>query len=219
MKYDHEFYEEHLPGVQRSAKVVVPLLIDLVRPRSVADIGSGIGGWLEAFVRLGISDVTGFDGDWVPPSALRIPERNFQVADLSRLGDPLRRYDLALCLEVAEHLDEAAGRNLVRFLVGSSDFVAFSAAIPGQGGRGHINEQWLDYWVLAFSRYDYQLFDPLRTVIWDDKLVEPWYAQNLVFFASRGSDPAAVARLAEGHAKNAIPVKAVHPGHRVGRYS
>ncbi|MET8139911.1 class I SAM-dependent methyltransferase [Sphaerisporangium sp. NPDC005288] len=210
-KYDNDFYEKWLPLVQSSARVIVPVIIDLVHPRSVIDVGCGIGGWLEEFLRQGITDVLGMDGEWVDPALLRIPKQKFRAADLSNLGEPSRRYDLALCLEVAEHLDDAAGRKLVTFLAGSAEFVAFSAAVPGQGGPGHINEQWLDYWIEAFAEHDYRIFDPIRTLVWDDRSVAPWYAQNLVFFTGRKSDDAAVQQLAEGHSKNAIPVRAVHP--------
>jgi hypothetical protein len=209
--YDNDFYEELLPGVQCSARVIVPMIIDLVHPRSVVDVGCGLAGWLEEFLNQGIVDVLGLDGAWVDPALLRIPKHMFRATDLSNLGQPNRRYDLAICLEVAEHLDEAAGRKLVAFLTGSADIVAFSAAVPGQGGPGHINEQWLDYWVQAFAEHDYRIFDPIRTLVWDHDSVEPWYAQNLVFFTGQNADDAAVQQLTEGHSKNAIPVRAVHP--------
>ena len=37
-------------------------------------------------------------------------------------------------------------RPVVEWLTASSDIVAFSAAITGQGGKGHVNEQSPDYW-------------------------------------------------------------------------
>jgi hypothetical protein len=52
------------------------------------------------------------------------------------------RFDLALCLEVAEHLPAAAGDSLVRRLASVGARILFSAAIPGQGGRNHVNEKW-----------------------------------------------------------------------------
>ncbi|MFG2803777.1 class I SAM-dependent methyltransferase [Streptomyces pseudovenezuelae] len=219
MKYTREFYNQYLPGVERSAKVVVPMMIDLIRPRSVIDVGCGVGGWLREFLRQGVADVTGIDGDWVEPSSLQIPEQNFRVADLTHLRSPERKYDLALCLEVAEHLDEPTGRKLVDFLAASSDFIAFSAAVPGQGGTGHINEQWPDYWARVFSKHDYHLFDSVRALLWDDDCVEPWYAQNLVFFSRQGSDHSVISRLQELHSRNAITVRAIHPSLRVGKYS
>jgi SAM-dependent methyltransferase len=217
-KYDKDFYEEHLSGVQSSARAIVPMMIDLVRPTSVVDVGCGLGGWLEEFLGQGIVDVLGLDGEWVDPALLRIPKHMFRTVDLSSLGEPSRRYDLALCLEVAEHLDDAAGRKLIAFLAASADFVAFSAAVPGQGGPGHVNEQWPAYWIKAFAEHDYRVFDPIRTLVWDDRSVSPWYAQNLLFFTCRNSDDVAVQRLAEWHSKNAIPVRAVHPAvARAGR--
>jgi SAM-dependent methyltransferase len=61
-------------------------------------------------------------------------------------------FDLALCLEVAEHLTPRMGDRLVEFLARHAPVVVFTAAPPGQGGIGHVNEQERDYWVARFER-------------------------------------------------------------------
>src|SRR5690242_16630203 len=102
--YDRAFYERHRTGSGSSAEVVAPLVFAWVRPRSVVDVGCGMGTWLAAFRRRGVEDVVGVDGSPVPPDLLQIPPDRFLVRDLSKPLDLGRTFDLALCLEVAEHL-------------------------------------------------------------------------------------------------------------------
>lgn len=193
-----------------SAEVVVPMVIDLVGPESVVDIGCGRGAWLSAFRRCGVYDVVGLDGDYVDRDGLAIPSDCFQAADLSqpiRLG---RSFDLAVCLEVAEHLPASASANLVGALTTAAPVVLFSAAIPGQGGVGHVNEQWPDYWRSLFEQKGYVALDILRPQLWDDPRVAFRYRQNSFLYASVehvGEHP----DLAEGNQRQVIPSRIVHP--------
>ena len=61
-------------------------------------------------------------------------------------------FDLAFCLEVAEHLPPYLGDRLVDFLALRAPVVVFTAAPPGQGGIGHVNEQDKAYWIARFER-------------------------------------------------------------------
>jgi hypothetical protein len=91
-------------------------------------------------------------------------------------------------MEVAEHLPEARAEGLVGDLVRLAPVVLFSAAIPGQGGTGHINEQYLSYWVNHFAARDYVLLDFIRPSLWNDERCDWWYRQNVVLFAHK-DDP------------------------------
>jgi hypothetical protein len=51
-----------------------------------------------------------------------------------------KRFDLAISLEVAEHLPEGSAGALVSTLIEAAPVVVFSAAIKGQSGTNHINE-------------------------------------------------------------------------------
>ncbi|MFI5983633.1 methyltransferase domain-containing protein [Streptomyces sp. NPDC051555] len=211
--YGAWFYESQQDGSARSAARVLPLVFDLVRPSSVVDLGCGTGSWLAEARRIGAETVLGIDGDWVPESALRIPPDSFLRWDLSH---PLRlegrRFDLAMSLEAAEHLDPARADSLVADLCALSDVVLFSAAIPGQTGSDHRNEQWPTYWRDHFDRWDYQLVDCLRTRLWDDPEIEPWYAQNAFLYVS-ADRLAADERLRGAAAETGLmPLCAVHPG-------
>ncbi|MGO4456390.1 methyltransferase domain-containing protein [Streptomyces sp. M-16] len=211
--YGTWFYESQQDGSARSAERVLPLVFDLVRPSSVVDLGCGTGSWLAAAGRLGAQTLLGVDGDWVAESALRIRPESFLRWDLSvplRLDD--RRFDLAMSLEAAEHLDPGRADSLVADLCALSDVVLFSAAIPGQTGSDHRNEQWPNYWRDHFGRWGYELVDCLRTRLWDDPEIEPWYAQNAYLYVS-ADRLAGDERLREAAAETGrMPLCAVHPG-------
>jgi len=117
-------------------------------------------------------------------SQLLIPQENFRSADLTLPFMLDRTYDLALCLEVGEHIPEENSEVLVQSLCDLSSIVAFSAAIPMQGGNYHVNEQWPEYWAEKFSCRGYKAIDLVRPKVWSDPDVEYYYSQNLIVYAS-----------------------------------
>lgn len=175
--YDPAFYDMIRPGCVASAETVVPYLIDLVgQPSTVIDVGCGEGIWAAEFARHG-AEVTGVDGPW--HTAHPLGDR-FIPRDLTRPLDLPGRFDLAVTLEVAEHLPPAAAAGFVADLTRLADIVIFSAAIPGQGGVGHINEQWPGYWADLFAEHGYHVTGDIRAGLWEDDRVENWYRQNLL---------------------------------------
>ena len=181
-RYSKEFFSRIEESAERSAREVVPLVLDLLRPKSVIDVGCGTGNWLAVFRDLGVEDAWGVDGSYVPKEGRQIPPDRFLERDL---GKPLmldRRFDLVVSLEVAEHLPASAAPTFVQSLVGLGPVVLFSAAIPFQGGVHHVNEQWPDYWAELFGRHSYVALDCLRKRIWSNDKVQWWYAQNILLF-------------------------------------
>jgi SAM-dependent methyltransferase len=182
--YDTDYYEKQAEGSSRSASAVVPMLLQFVPAKSVVDVGCGTGTWLAAFRENGVPRILGIDGEWVAPEKLRISPDCFIVLDLRTPIEIEERFDLAVSLEVAEHLPEEAGETLVDSLTRLSSVVAFSAAVPGQGGRDHLNERCPDHWERLFARRGYCVIDCARPQLWNDSRVECWYRQNLLLFAS-----------------------------------
>lgn len=180
--YTTAFYQRLRDGAARSAAVVVPLVLGLVPVRSVIDFGCGDGTWLAAFQKLGIDDVLGIDGEYVERKVFQISEERFRAFDLTKPFSPERSFDLAMSLEVAEHLPSKCAATLVESLIGSAPIVLFSAAIPFQGGTNHVNEQWPDKWAELFKKHNYLPVDFLRKQLWQNQDVEFWYAQNLLLF-------------------------------------
>jgi SAM-dependent methyltransferase len=183
--YSNGFFEQISAGCERSADVVVPMICDLVRPASVVDVGCGQGVWLRRFKRSGVTRVFGIDGDYVDPRSLLIERGEFMAVDLEKPLPRLGSFDLALCLEVAEHVSAEIAGSLVKDLTSLAPVIAFSAAIPGQRGTHHVNEQWPEYWAVQFRDAGFLAFDPIRPRVRSNASVELWYRQNLVVYAAR----------------------------------
>ncbi|GMQ26643.1 hypothetical protein Aoki45_33260 [Algoriphagus sp. oki45] len=172
---------------QKAAEIVLPLLFQFFNPISLLDVGCGIGTWLSVAKKLGVLDVKGVDADYVDRILLRkyFSEEDFISHDLTRPLELGRKFDLCLCLEVAEHLPENSGETLIDTLVCHSDMILFSAAIPGQGGQNHINEQEPQYWIEKFAKRGYNVFDPIRPLVWNNDSVDFWYRQNIFVFSKK----------------------------------
>ena len=209
--YTAEFFARQREQARRSAEVVVPLVLELTSPASIVDVGCGTGTWLTVFSELGIDDATGIDGEYVDERTLDIPRERFLARDLAAPLAVRRRFDLVLSLEVAEHLPRRSAATFVEGLTRLGPIVLFSAAIPGQGGTKHLNEQWPSYWAELFGKHDYVHVDCLRRRLWNDASVAPWYAQNMLFYVSRPDLPqfTDLARLYDP--SEARPLDLVHP--------
>jgi hypothetical protein len=194
--YSREFFAGQVNGSASSAAVVVPLVLSLVPAKSVVDVGCGLGTWAAQFLVSGVPDVWGIDGDYVNRSELRIPSDRFLPRDLTKSLRLDRTFDLAVCLEVAEHLPGSRAAGLVADLTSMASCILFSAAIPGPTGSNHINSQYLPYWIELFERQGYEAIDPIRPRIWGHESVEWFYQQNIVMFVAL-TDPL----LAEGFPK------------------
>ena len=210
--YDPSFFANHHAGSITSARVIVPMLRELGSFTSVVVVGCGTGEWLSVFAETGAADYLGIDGPWVDPAALRIPRERFMATDLAAPPPINRRFDLALSVEVAEHLPESSADTFVATLTSLAPVVAFSAAIPGQGGTSHINEQWPEYWAAKFQARGYTCIDCLRARLWNDPRVQWWYAQNIMLYADASALAANPALAAAARSTENPPRRLVHPG-------
>ena len=213
-RYSPEFFATQSGRSLISARVVLRELFRTFHPRSVIDVGCGVAPWLRAAQELGVEELLGVDGDYVKRAHLLVDPSCFVAADLERqrvaeaLG-PGRRFDLVICMDVAEHLSFDRAPSLVEDLAGLGDVVLFSGAIPFQGGEHHINEQWPEFWALLFRKAGFACADLLRRKIWASGEVDWWYAQNtLVFFRE---DSAAAAALAPHRVADGESLSRVHP--------
>jgi SAM-dependent methyltransferase len=207
--YNKGFFAEQIDGSARSARIVVPVVMELVRDvSSVVDLGCGAGAWLARFKEAGIQRVLGLDGGTAAVhDQLEIEPHEFRVADLEREIHVDETFDLCICLEVAEHLADRAAPVIVQNACKLSDVILFSAAIPGQGGTNHVNERWPSYWVDLFASAGYEALDVVRGRLWNDARVEWWYRQNLLLFANK----AGLARIAHCAESGSKPLDIVHP--------
>jgi hypothetical protein len=217
--YSGGFYARREARVSASAAALVPRLVELLGPRSVIDIGCANGLWLEAFSRCGVELVRGIDGPWVPRESLRIPAAAFSTLDFGRcalpypLGGTGEHFDMLLCLELLEHLPPDRADALVEAMCALSDALIVSAAVPHQGGTGHVNEQWPDHWRGLFAARGFVACDFLRIACWDDERIAPWYRQNIVGYF-RGAVPPHIHAFASEQALRLVdqPLALCHPG-------
>ncbi len=188
-QYDQDFYDQQMSGSYRSAQVFAGILASIMVPRSVADLGCGRGTWLKAFGEVGARKLVGFDGAWNRQENMVDGSIVFNPWDLNKsiCWDPAEKFDLAVSLEVAEHLEPASAPSFVSSLASLSDLVLFSAAFPGQGGTHHINERPHSYWASLFAAHAYVPFDVFRPIVWGDQRVEFWYRRNAFLYARTGS--------------------------------
>jgi SAM-dependent methyltransferase len=211
VSYTREWFAARESATERSAGAMVPFLFGLAHPRSVVDVGCGLGSWLMAFREQGVEEVLGIDGDHVARDLLRIPADQFRALDLREPFDLGQTFDLALSLEVAEHIPAEAAHSFVESLTRLAPVIVFSCAVPRQGGTGHVNEQWPDYWANIFSEYHFVSIDAVRPRFWSDDRVRYFYAQNTILYV-RATELDSYPPLAEmSLSEQGSPLPLVHP--------
>jgi SAM-dependent methyltransferase len=202
--YSRDFFSVRAEGSELGARICLPICFELVKPTSVVDVGCGTGGWAKTAMDLGIEDIIGVDGDYVDTDQLLIPSDRLVTRDLERSIDLDRQFDLAVCMEVAEHLSPNRAAGFVEELTQLAPAVLFSAAIPGQGGTNHINEQWQGYWASLFAQFGFRPIDCVRPALWTDAEVPFWYRQNAILYV--GPESAVSESLSAP-----MPLNVVHP--------
>jgi SAM-dependent methyltransferase len=211
--YADDFYDWQRDGSFKSAGRYAELLAAVYQPRSVVDVGCGRGTWLKAFRQAGTERVVGFDGPWNSQDKMVDESIRFFGIDLNRPTNLTgERFDMAMSLEVAEHLEPTSAVAFVAFMTDLSDVVLFGAAFSGQGGINHINEQPHSYWAEKFVARGYVPFDLFRPVVWGEPGIEVWYKQNTYLYVRNGS-PLHQSLIAKGHSPitNLQFMNGVHP--------
>lgn len=177
-------YTDYFMENLASARKIVPVLLSIIpKPDRVLDLGGGTGAWCNVMREHGVGSVTCIDDPRITSDQLLLRPNEFIACDLATtLPSPIE-CDLALCLEVAEHLPESRAKSVVDFLTSSAGLVLFSAAIPGQPHGGHVNEKPPRYWKDLFGQQGFSPLDVLRPRIIEDQTISYWYRQNLFLYA------------------------------------
>jgi len=184
MNENHHIDHQHQRDLRRgwNQQICQALAHAGIRPKIVGDWGCGYGFFLNRVQAVfNTQQVRGFDADYVDMAYFDGDPATFQPTDLNN-DFPVYPCDLAACLEVAEHLEPARSDLIVERLCQSSKIVLFSAAIPHQPGRGHINCQYSSQWAKRFLRHHYLPVDLLRTQFWGRHQQALWFRQNLLLF-------------------------------------
>jgi SAM-dependent methyltransferase len=172
----------------RAALEIAPSLVEAVRihlpeVESVVDFGCGTGVYVAELRRHRLTAVGYEHAPLARRWALSRMGMEIEPFDLQTFAGGGRTFDLALSLEVAEHLEPELALKLVDVCCAHAPIVLFSAAPPGQHGHGHINPQPKKYWVQRFVERSFVL-DEGRTAAVVDHLRTRlergfWIADNL----------------------------------------
>lgn len=182
--YNETFHEGRDLITRHTAEVVSELFLKEFNIKSVCDVGGGLGTWLDVFrEKIGKESFNGalFDGNYIPKENLITPEL-FVPVDLEVPIEVKGHFDLAICLEVAEHIKKERAYGLVKELCSLADIVLFSAAIPLQGGEGHVNENTFEFWRKLFEKNGYFCNDMIRPYINQDEKIPFWYKNNIFVY-------------------------------------
>ncbi len=187
--YTSDFYSMHNPWRQEY-ETIAELLADKLQFDSVLDLGCGNGFLIDSLQRRGRS-VRGLEGS--ANALVQAPETirsSISLCDL-RLPAYIGRFDLVICTEVAEHLEEHYADTLVDSICRSArNHVFFTGATPEQtGGIGHINLQPHEYWIEKFRQRGFDLRSDLtgsmRRHLRHSLKAIVWFPNNALLFQKR----------------------------------
>ena len=205
--YDKGYYKKHQDGSYQSASRILRFLKTLLHFETVIDFGCGMGTWGVAAKELGARRYIGIDQHKYDISYMQIDSSEYWENNLQLPIYIEHCYDLAICVEVAEHIPEDSVNTLIDNICLGSEIVLFSAALPYQGGTGHINEQSCSYWVNKFLIRGYKPIDCIRPTFWNDEQVEVWYRNNCILYVTEKASERIKAHLPA----ISFPTDIVHP--------
>jgi SAM-dependent methyltransferase len=189
-KLDDTFYQKTLrPDRQQSYKLIAKFITRIAWPhqaQSAVDYGCGAGWILRWLNHYGVTDLIGIEPNRAAASVMNPATKTWvEFRSLRRRINLDRKFDLAVCLEVGEHLEERYADLLVENITKSTDLLIFSAATPGQGGWGHVNEQPLEYWkekLRLVGFLNLQSMTAKFRVYLENKGAKKWYCNNIAVF-------------------------------------
>ncbi|MEG0109203.1 MAG: methyltransferase domain-containing protein, partial [Lachnospiraceae bacterium] len=182
--YNEFFYDENRYNSYMSAYHVFKKLLPILKPKSICDFGCGTGTWLYVAQKFGVEKVTGLDGNYVDRDLLMIDVDDFIPSDLRQPTLLNQSFDLAISLEVAEHIDAKYADIFIDNICSSSKVIIFSAAHPGQGGDEHVNEQPFSYWKHKFEVRGYTYIE-IRSLFELNQDICTWYRENIALFVKK----------------------------------
>jgi len=188
--YDSHFFSNNRAEGLRHAEWFMPLLEGLFHFKSLVDVGCGTGHFVRWCLDRGISAI-GMEGADAAIAHSLIPNDVWHL-DLrtSWPGAASRQFDLTLCIEVAEHIEEEYVNIFVDTLCSLSGTIVMTAAPPGQGGEHHVNEKPQEYWQSLMALRGYG-FDFAKTTALKEGVmaarangfhVAPWLPGNLMCY-------------------------------------
>lgn len=171
---------------------IAEAIVQQYNPESVIEFGCGNGNISRALASIGVT-VFALDG-YADPDFHEFSNITFVKADFNdteALGKQLKsmnkKFDVAVSLEVAEHLDPSVSDAFIDCITSVSDVVIFSAAVLEQGGDGHINCRPREYWHDQFTLKDFIVVDTIREQLKGKENVAIWYRLNTIDYVRKNT--------------------------------
>ncbi|MEO1255652.1 MAG: class I SAM-dependent methyltransferase, partial [Bacteroidota bacterium] len=184
--YGKSFYGD-ADNRKRNAYTVFSTVFEILKPKSLVDVGCGLGHWLHvAKEEFGIEKILGIDGNYVKKENFLIPWENFLRHNLEHDLEVNDRFEMCMSIETGEHLPPEKASLFAKTLTSLADVVLFSAAAPYQKGVHHLNENTPSYWAGKFAEQNFLCFDILRDMLWEIEGINCIYPQNLLLFVKEG---------------------------------
>ncbi len=154
--YTRSYYRDVVEdSAKESAVKISNSIVNELAPKRVIDVGCGTGALLGALRDKGCN-VFGLEHskaglDYCVTRGL--PVKSFDIK--TDTFTPEEPFNLAVSMEVAEHLPESSANQFISLLANLAEVIVFTAATPGQGGLDHINEQPHSYWISKFAEKEF----------------------------------------------------------------
>lgn len=182
--YDKDFFQENIEVTTESARKCIDILYKEFKPKKVIDFGCGPGIFIKEFEKRGVK-VLGVDGSMAAKENAVIDKDKIIVKDLRTDIIIKGNFDLTMCFEVAEHIDNKFSETLVKNVTKNSKTVLFTAAKKGQGGTDHINEQSSGFWIDLFKKQGFKLKEELTKKMKKEMIEQKiiwWIPENIMIF-------------------------------------
>ena len=184
-KYINNFYngslKHDLQNNQYSACKYLKVVKQVIKINSIIDFGAGTGAWLHAAKSLGIDKLFGIEKHYqIDIKGAKILKQNvFDKVDF--------RADIAVSVEVGEHILPEKSSTFIDVITSSSDIVIFGAANTHQSGDAHINCREVGFWKNLFKNRGFKLVDLFRQQFWNCRKINKAYVQNIFLYVKRES--------------------------------
>jgi len=182
--FNRTFFKRNLDWNVPIAGIFVDLLMRHFHPLSVVDVGCGNAEFLAEFKKRNVA-IKGYEGSRHALDSALVDRKFIELFDLKNTIQETQKYDLVLCLEVAEHIESEFSQKLVENVTSLGDVIVFTAATPGQGGHFHMNEQHREFWINLLSLRNFALDSSLTEVLkkeMKDRGLLQWYYDNVMVY-------------------------------------
>lgn len=186
--YGQDYFDmvEHTSGA--SATIMSRTIVNLLRPRTVIDVGCGPGNLISHLQSQGVT-VLGLDYSKHAIEMGRAKSLQIIPFDATlpgQLDQHFGRFDLAMCIEVAQQLPPKVAYRLVGFLCNHADVVLFSAPSCADD-RNPKCPRPRSHWVRAFQSFGYRIDETISAKLkdeWKQAGTANWFSRDPLIFRS-----------------------------------